>query len=139
MRRTVRDIMITPAITVREDILLTDVVKLLIRHHISGVPVVDDEDSLIGIVTEHDIVNFALSGHAPRTRVREVMTTNVETCTPDTLFVDIANDFAARRIRRIPVVEGGKVVGIVSRRDIICEMDRTYSRVMATRGLERQA
>jgi CBS domain-containing protein len=127
LERTVKDIMTQTVITVKEDMILTDVIKLLLRWHISGIPVVDDDNNLLGIITEHDVVNFALSGNAADTKAREVMTKQVETCAPDTLFVQIVNDFASRRIRRIPVVENGRVVGIISRRDIIREMDRIYS------------
>ncbi len=117
-------------VTASEDMLLTDVMRLLLRWRISGVPVVNEEDELLGIVTEHDLVNFIVSGNAPRTRVSEVMTAEVHTYTPDTLFVDIVNDFVANRIRRVPIVESGKVVGILSRRDIIREMERTYNQVV---------
>ncbi|MFC1907572.1 HPP family protein [Chloroflexota bacterium] len=127
LKRTAKDIMTQTVITAKEDMILTDVIKLLLRWHISGIPVVDDDNNLLGIITEHDVVNFTLSGNAADTKAREVMTKRVETCTPDTLFVEIVNNFASKQIRRIPVVENGKVVGIVSRRDIIREMDRTYS------------
>ena len=127
LKRTAKDIMTQTVITVKEDMILTDVIKLLLRWHISGIPVVDDDNNLLGIITEHDVVNFTLSGNAADTKAREVMTKQVETCAPDTLFVQIVNDFASKQIRRIPVVENGKVVGIISRRDIIREMDRIYS------------
>jgi len=55
------------------------VMKLLLRWHISGVPVVDNDGMLMGIVTEHDVMNFALSGDAASTRASEVMTKKVET------------------------------------------------------------
>lgn len=127
LKRTARDIMTTTVITVKDDMVLTDVIKLLLRWHISGVPVADDDGRLVGIITEHDVVNFAISGNAADTRAREVMTKQVTTYAPDTLVVDIINYFAAHRIRRVPVVEDGKVIGIISRRDIIREMDRIYS------------
>lgn len=130
MKRTARDIMTPTVITAKQGVLITDVIKLLLRWHISGLPIVDDDDNLVGIVTEHDVVNFALSGHAADTTAEEVMTKKVETYTPDALVVEIVNYFAAHRIRRVPVVEGGKVVGIISRRDIVREMDRIYSRLV---------
>ena len=129
LERTVKDIMTQTVITVKEDMILTDVIKLLLRWHISGIPVVDDDNNLLGIITEHDVVNFTISGNAADTKAREVMTKQVETCAPDTLFEQIVNDFASRQIRRVPVVENGKVVGIISRRDIIREMDRIYSQL----------
>ena len=136
LKRTAREIMTENVITVREDIVLTKVIKLLLRWHISGVPVVDEEGKLVGIITEHDVVNFMLSGDAADTRAREVMTKQVETYSPDTLIVEIINHFAARRIRRVPVVENGVIVGIISRRDIIRELDRIYSRLATTDDTE---
>lgn len=127
LKRTARDIMTQTVITAKEDMILTDVIKLLLRWHISGVPIVDDEGKLVGIITEHDVVNCTLSGHAAKTTAKEIMTKKVETYSPDMLVAEIINDFASRRIRRIPVVEGEKVIGIISRRDIIREMDRIYS------------
>jgi len=136
MKRTAKDIMTSTVITAKEDMLVTDVMKLLLRWHISGVPVVDNEGMLMGIVTEHDVMNFALSGDAASTIASEVMTKQVETYTPDSLVVEIINHFAASRIRRVPVVEDGKVVGIISRRDIVREMDRIYSRLVAREETE---
>ena len=136
MKRTAKDIMTSTVITAKEDMFVTDVMKLLLRWHISGVPVVDNDGMLMGIITEHDVMNFALSGDAASTRASEVMTKKVETYTPDTLVVEIVNHFAAHQIRRVPVVENGKVVGIISRRDIVREMDRIYSRLVAREETE---
>ena len=130
-KKTARDIMTSTVITAKEDMLVTDVIKLLLRWHISGLPIVDDDDRLVGIITEHDVVNFALSGHAADTTAAEVMTKNVVTYSPETLVVEIINYFAAHRIRRVPVVDGGNVVGIISRRDIVRYMDQMYGRLVA--------
>jgi len=135
-KRTARDIMTSTVITANEDMLVTDVIKLLLRWHISGLPIVDKDGELVGIVTEHDVVNFAVSGHAADTTASEVMTTNVVTFSPETLVVEIINHFAAHRIRRVPVVEGKKVVGIISRRDIVRYMDQMYSRLVADEETE---
>ena len=135
-KRTARDIMTSTVVTAKEDMLVTNVMKLLLRWHISGLPIVDDDGMLLGIITEHDVMNFALSGDAASTRASEVMTKQVETYAPDTLVVEIVNHFAAHRIRRVPVVEYGKVVGIISRRDIVREMDRIYSRLVAREETE---
>jgi CBS domain-containing protein len=120
-------------VTASEDMRLTDAIRLLLRWHISGLPVVDDEGNLVGIITEQDVVNFALSGDAARTKVSEVMIREVITYDPDLLVVDVINRFASHRIRRVPVVEEGKVVGIISRRDIIREMDRIYGQLVVSK------
>ena len=135
-KKTARDIMTSTVITAKEDMLATDVIKLLLRWHISGLPIVDDEGKLLGIITEHDVMNFALSGDAADTKASEIMTKRVDTYGPDTLVVEIINHFAAHRIRRVPVVEQGKVVGIISRRDIVRYMDQMYSRLVAEEDTE---
>jgi CBS domain-containing protein len=133
LKRTARDIMTTTVVTASEDMCLTDAIRLLLRWHISGLPVVDDEGNLVGIITEQDVVNFTLSGDAARTRVSEVMIREVVTYDPDLLVADVINRFASHRIRRVPVVEEGKVVGIISRRDVIREMDRIYGRLVVSK------
>ena len=111
-KRTVRDIMSETVVITTEDMIVTDVIRLLLRWHVSGLPVVDDDGRLLGIVTEHDIMNLAFSGYAADTRVREIMLTNVVTHSPDTLVEDAINFFASSQIRRTPVVEDQKVVGM---------------------------
>lgn len=122
----VADIMTTPVITARKDMVLTEVIKLLLRWHISGTPVVDDENNLIGIISEHDIMNFALSGNAATTTVEEAMTREVVAFPPETDIETLVNCYASRRFRRVPIIKEGKVVGIVSRREILREMNRLY-------------
>jgi CBS domain-containing protein len=136
LKRMARDIMTSTVITAGEDMLITDVIKLLLRWHISGLPIVDADGNLVGIITEHDVVNFALSGHAAATTASEVMTRDVVTYSPDTLVVEVINYFAAHKIRRVPVVDGGKVVGIISRRDIVRYMDDMYGRLVADEETE---
>ena len=69
-KKTARDIMTSTVITAKEDMVVIDLMKLLLRWHISGVPVVDNDGMLLGIVTEHDVMNFAISGDAARERRR---------------------------------------------------------------------
>jgi CBS domain-containing protein len=120
------DIMTTTVITAKREMRLTDVIKILLRWGISGAPVVDDDGRLVGLINEHDIMNFAFSGNAADTTVAEAMTKDVVTFTPETDVETIVQCCASRHIRQIPIVRDGKVVGIVSRRDILREMDRLY-------------
>ena len=131
-KRTAKDIMKAPVITAKEDMLITDAMELMARWRISGLPVVDDEGKLIGMVTGRLIMNDAISGNAARTRVAEVMSEQLEiygpAYDPDTAVEELVNRFAASRINRVIIVEDGRVVGIISRIDIICELNRIYSR-----------
>lgn len=124
--KTVAEVMTFPVVTVAEGKNLLDAIRLLLRFHISGLPVVDSGENLVGVITEHDILNFALSGSASRTAVSEVMSREITTFEPETGVEKAINTFAEKRIRRVPVVRGGKVVGIVSRRDILREILGMY-------------
>jgi len=120
----VRDVMSSPAITLSLGASATQVAQSLVRHGISGVPIVDDEGALVGLVTEADLVDCETHGACLNvTSVEQVMTSDVAVANLDD---DV--ELAAKRIvelgyRRLPVVEGGRVVGVVSRRDILRHCD----------------
>ena len=126
--KTARDVMTQRMITVHENTVLTEAIETLLRYGISGLPVVDDDNNLIGIICEHDLMNFTFSGDAETTRVKEGMTSDVYTFPPEKGLPEIVNAFASRKIRHVPIVENGKLIGIVSRRDILREMLRIYGR-----------
>lgn len=125
--RTAADIMTQPVITATVDMRLMEVIDLLLRWHISGLPVVDSEGRLLGIITEHDLLNFTFDGHAEEATVGEAMSKNVVFFSPETPISELVKACIHQRIRRVPIVKDGKVVGIVSRRDILREMQRMYS------------
>ncbi len=121
------DVMTHPVVTVRPDVRLTDAIKLLLRHHISGLPVVGPDGRLVGIITEHDIMNLTLSGDAEDTTVEETMTREVITFPPDADLATVAACLASKRIRRVPIMQQGTLVGVVSRRDILREVLPLYA------------
>jgi CBS-domain-containing membrane protein len=121
------DIMTTNVITAKKNMVLTDVMALLLRWHISAMPVVDDEDKMVGIVSEIDLVNLTFGGNAADTTVEEVMVTDIVSFSPNTKLADLVQTFSKRHLRRVPIIDKGKVVGIVSRRDILREMLRRYN------------
>ncbi len=121
------DIMTTNVITVKKDVILTEAIALLLRWHISAMPVVDDEDKMIGIISEIDLVNLTFDGNAADTTVGEVMVTDIISFSPDTELADLVKTFSQKHLRRVPIIDKGKVVGIVSRRDILREMLRRYN------------
>ena len=123
-----RDVMTTRVVSVHADTVLIEAIEMLLRYGISGLPVVDDDEKLLGIVCEHDMMNFVFSGDAETTRVKEAMTPDVYTFPPEKTLAEIVNIFASRRIRHVPIAENGRLVGIVSRRDILREMLRIYGR-----------
>ena len=109
----VSDIMTTNVITVRDGTKVEDAARLLARHRISGLPVVDQSGAPIGVVTEYDLI--AKKG----TTVADIMTRDVISVSPETDVDAVAHLLASRRVRRVPVVAGGRLVGIVSRSDLV--------------------
>jgi CBS domain-containing protein len=110
----VGEIMIRNVITARPETSVTDVVQILAKNRITGLPVVTEDNRLIGVVSESDII-----GKAGDT-VAEIMTNGAYTVSPDTLLEEAAEMLLRRRIRRLTVVEDeNKLVGLLSRGDLI--------------------
>ena len=129
---TARDIMTMDVITVREDTPIRDAVELLLRHNISGVPVVRGRATLIGILTEKDVLRLLdkpqdLQGKA----VADFMTTAVLSFELDASIQTICACLRGPSIRRLPVTQNGELVGIVSRRDIIKSIMRMAEATVA--------
>jgi len=137
-----KDIMTPNVISVSPGDSVTDIAKLLIDRRISAAPVVDGEEKLIGIVSEGDLVHRVLGDHEqprswwlrllgdpsdnPGEYVRshgstaaDVMTKDVVTVTEMTSLAEVAELLESMKIKRVPVVRAGTVVGIVSRANII--------------------
>jgi len=110
------DVMNSPVIAVRPDAPLHDVARTLVERRISAAPVMDGE-RLVGIVSEADLLRPAAGSE--RREARDVMTSEVTTVAPDTPLEDVAALLASRGIRRVPVVQRGRVVGIVSRANLV--------------------
>lgn len=124
--KTAADIMSKSLVTTTGSVMLTDALELMLRYNISCLPVVDDSYNLIGLMTTYDIINFALSGEAHRTSVSESMTKKIISLASTDDLESIVNTILNNRLHRAPVVEDGKLVGIVSRRDILREMLKIY-------------
>lgn len=115
--RKAKSIMTTKVITVTPSASIADAARLLVRRKISGVPVVDERDKtkVVGILTEADVL--AASPRAKK--VADVMRKRVVSVSPDTPVNEIAQILTRRKIKRVPVLDGGKLVGIVSRIDVL--------------------
>ncbi|HLB13269.1 MAG TPA: CBS domain-containing protein [Dehalococcoidia bacterium] len=113
---TARDIMSRDLVAILPAATFRELVELLARHRISGVPVVEEGGRLVGVATEADVL--ARSGAT----VADIMTRQVLTVTEDTPVDDIGRLLARERIRRVPVVRGERVLGIVSREDVVRAM-----------------
>ena len=111
-----RDIMTRKVYTIRSDASAQEAAQLLDQHRISGLPVVDESNDIIGIVTEADIISKV---DKEGLRVSDIMSTEVISVNEETAASEIALLLTERKIKRVPVVQDGKLVGIVSRADIV--------------------
>lgn len=136
------DIMSTDVITVGPDAKVQEVANLLIQHRISGMPVVDANGRVIGLVSEGDLLRRADAGtgherswwlklligneglareyiHEHSREIGDVMSREIITASPDTAVSDLAEILEKHRIKRVPIVKDGKLVGIVSRANLL--------------------
>ena len=114
----VRNRMSRPAITVRQDADFQKALALMQERKLRRLPVVDDDGALVGIVVERDLLVAAMRYLQSRVEVADIMTRGVVTVGPDTDLVDVARTMLERRIGGLPVVEDGRLVGIVTESDI---------------------
>src|SRR5215467_1500185 len=138
----VHDVMTWGAITVEPDASVARAVRLMLQNKISGLPVVDGEGQLVGMVTEGDFLRRGELGtqwHRPRwlefllgpgrlaaeyvrssgQKVGEVMTIEPWTVTPETPLDEVVHLMERHRVKRLPVVQDGKLIGIVSRANLL--------------------
>ncbi len=114
-----KDIMMKEVITIGPDILLKKAIKKLLENKVSSMPVVDDTGKMVGIISCEDILNLAFDGYLNNTKVEMVMTKNVVYFKPDTNIEEIALAISRNHFHRVPIIENGRIVGIVSRTDIV--------------------
>lgn len=145
---TAADIMTRDVITVRKETSIRELAEIFTRHRISSAPVVDAGGSLIGIVTETDLIEQDKSLHIPTVislfdwviylesekkfekelkkmtgqTVGDIYAEEVETVAPTTPISEVADLMSSRKMHALPVVEGKKVVGMVARIDLIRTM-----------------
>lgn len=111
-----RDIMTRKVCTIRPESSVQEAAQLLDEKRISGLPVVNPEGKIIGIITEADIIS---KFNQEDLRVTDIMSHEVTAVEEETSVSDIALLLTERKIKRVPVVCDGKLVGIVSRADIV--------------------
>jgi CBS-domain-containing membrane protein len=124
-----RDIMTKSVVTVRPELSVKEAATILCRNAITAAPVLDEDNHLVGIVSEADLLRKQLPH--PRARLRrdadeepphtvaDVMTTSVVALPPFTDAADIVETMLDVNVRSIPIVEGSHIVGIVTRRDLL--------------------
>ena len=102
---------------------IMEAVDFLLRHRVTGAPVVDSDGKLVGIITETDLLRLVTEGidGQPPTEgtVAEYMTTDVVTVAPTVDIYYVAGMFLNNKFRRLPVVKNGKIVGSITRYDLL--------------------
>ncbi len=125
----VRDYMATELVTLRPDTEILRAVHTLLKNDIAAAPVVDEDGNLVGILTERDCMRVVLNagyhseygGH-----VSEYMSKEDETIAAEESIVDAAKLFLGERFHRYPVVENGRLVGQMSRRDVMRALEKLW-------------
>jgi CBS domain-containing protein len=118
----VKDIMAKKLVTFKPDTKVIAAIQILIKNRFSGAPVVNDKGELIGILSEMDCMETVIHNSYYSESggfVRDFMTTELTTVNPEMGIVDLAQFFQEKHFRRLPVVKNGKLVGQVSRRDVL--------------------
>lgn len=140
----VRDVMTSPAITVKTRTSVKDGLRLLDKHRVTALPVVSSDGSLLGVVSEADLLHDAvrhddrchLMPHehvepGPARTVDDVMSTLSYTVTPDGDMCDAVELMTSTAVKSLPVIEDGKVIGVVSRSDVVRLLARSDEQIQA--------
>jgi len=113
------DIMKADVITVNRQTDIYEAMRILVENNITGLPVVDDDMTLVGLISEKDALRLLYNTEDRPGSVADFMTENVVSFRSDDSLIDITETFIRNNFRRVPIVEDGRVVGIISRKDII--------------------
>jgi len=153
------DVMVRDVVTVKPDDDVALVVRLLAEHDVSALPVVDDDDNVVGVISEADLLHreeigtekqrpwwleavtpaSTLAGEFAKShgrRVEEIMSSNVVSASEDGPLGEIATLLERHRIKRLPILRAGKLVGIVSRSNLIQALASLQAQSGAGSGVE---
>ena len=132
---TARELMSSPVRTIRPQTTIREAQRILLRYGHSGLSVVDENDLLVGIISRRDL-DLALHhgfGHAP---VKGYMTRNVKTITPQTSLDQIESLMVTYDIGRLPILDNGQLVGIVTRTDVLRQLHQRGNGELRIKNLE---
>jgi len=130
---TAGKLMTKNVISVKKDTLLVDVIRLLAKNNITGIPVVEEDMTLVGIITEQDVLRLFHTYNDEKNRtVNNFMTQPAIYFDVDDPLLDICYCLKDNPIRRVPVTSNGKLAGIVSRSDIIKIILHLWDKIVIT-------
>lgn len=116
---SIRQIMSKIVVTIRPEATLIDAVRILTRHHLSGAPVVSSSGEVIGFVSEPNLMDVLFDEECRTSKVCDYMSTEMQTIDVDDSIANAAKMFAIYGFRRLPVVEKGRLIGVITRRDLL--------------------
>ncbi|MCF6337070.1 MAG: CBS domain-containing protein [Gammaproteobacteria bacterium] len=125
----VRDYMTTSLFTLQESTEILRAVHVLVEKDISGAPVIDENGKLVGILTERDCMRIDLEAsyyEGYGGRVENYMSKKVVSIEPDVSILELAKRFIDAPYRRYPVLENGRLIGLISRRDVMRALDELW-------------
>ncbi|MEO5807833.1 CBS domain-containing protein [Devosia sp.] len=143
-----KDVMSQHVVTLSPGNSIAHAAQIMLDNTVSGLPVIDDDGTMVGIVTEGDLIDRMELGHGPAPelstqqarddfikshswRVQDVMSRPVVTVNEETTIEEIASLFSSRKIKRVPVIREGHLVGVVSRADLIGIIARSKPSLIA--------
>ncbi len=121
---SVEKFMATGETTLSPEMTINEAIDIMLDQHLTGAPVLDNNRKIVGMLTEKDCLRLLIDSaynnlHHDDKTVADYMSEVVKTVTPDHDIFDVANEFLNSHFRKFPVVHNGKLVGQVSRRDIL--------------------
>ena len=126
---TIADYMTRNVFTLKKNVSVVAAIRAILDHKITSAPVIDDEGRLIGMFSEKDSIKVVLDAAYNQDMggsVEEFMATNIETVQPEDNIVELAERFQNSAMRSFPVMDEDKLVGVISRTDVLRALVSSY-------------
>lgn len=127
-----KDVMKTNLVTVDRKTTIYDAIRIMVDNNITGLPVVNDDMTLAGIISEKDVLKLLYDIEDKPGHVENFMTKQVITFNHDDSLIDIAESFITNQFRRVPILKDEKIVGIISRKDVVAYILKLKYKDMVT-------
>ena len=114
-----KDVMTTHVVAVDVNDTLDHAISLMVKHRISGLPVLDREGRPVGVVSEFDLLELICEGQSEQNSIYDYMSADLYTVAEEDSWVHVVDVFRSKHVRRLPVLRDGKLVGIVTRHDLM--------------------
>ncbi len=114
-----RTIMKTNVISIDKDTAIYDAIRIMVESNVTGLPVTNEDQTLAGVITEKDVLRLLYDSRDLPDTVEGFMTREVTSFDQEDSLLDIADSFIDNHFRRVPILDEGRLVGIISRKDII--------------------